>query len=417
MRTRIGWLIPLIFAIVALLATTSAAADVPVRKIVVFKEGVAPPAKQSAVRKAGGKQLKSLKLVNAEAAELTPASAASLASQSDVVRIIDDRLAQEHTVDASRATAIPGKTDDPSKNNGNNKNKDKDKDKDKDKNKKDKKNPKDQIEPWGVSRINAPEAWDVSKGQNVKVAVLDSGIDLKHPDLKVAGGVNQVQSAKSYDDDRGHGTHIAGIIAALDNGSGVVGVGPDIELYAVKVMDKHGRGWWSDIFAGLEWCVDNGIQVANLSFGSAEYDETYEEVIYNSYKAGVVLVASAGNRGPGPDTVQYPARYPGVIAVSAIDPTDNIASFSSNGPHVDLAAPGVDIQSTYTGPKYQIMSGTSMAAPHVTAVAALRMKFDPDRSPDHIAAVLKENATKLPGLTSDQQGTGLVDAYKVVTAP
>lgn len=391
-RARIRWLIPLL-VLLALLASTTANADVPNRKIVVFKEGVAPTAKQTAVGTVGGKQLKSLKMVNAAVVELTPASAAALVLRPDVVRILDDRVAEEHGAKAPIATAMRAKpVEKPGK-------------------------PTAQTQPWGIRRIKAPDAWGISKGQNVKVAVLDSGIDLDHPDLKVAGGINLVESAKKYDDDRGHGTHVAGIIAALDNSDGVVGVGPSIQLYAVKVLDKKGRGWWSDIFAGLDWCVDNRMQVANMSFGSVEYDQTYEQVIYNTYKAGVVLVASAGNRGPDSGTVQYPARYPGVIAVSAIDSADKIASFSSAGPEIDLAAPGVDILSTYTRPKYSTMSGTSMAAPHVAGVAALRMKFDPDRSPDHITAVLKENATKLSGLTSDQQGAGLVDAYKTVTAP
>lgn len=392
MARRAWWWAPLL-VLLGLLAATTVSAEVPVRKIVVFKEGVAPAAKETALREVGGRHLKSLKLVNAAAAELTPASSAALAARPNVLRITDDGTAQEHAVDTPQASEARSKLLER------------------------RERPTTQTVPWGINRIRAPEAWSISKGRGVKVAVLDSGIDLSHPDLRVVGGVNQVEGARSYDDDRGHGTHVAGIIAALDNRYGVVGAGPSIELYAVKVLDKRGRGWWSDIFAGLDWCVDNGMQVANMSFGSTQYDQTYEEVVYRSYKAGVVLVASAGNNGPSPDSVQYPARYPGVMAVSALDSSDRIASWSSIGSQIDLIAPGVDVLSTYTGPKYTTLSGTSMAAPHVSGVAALRLGIDSNKSPDHITAVLKDNATKLPGLAVDQQGAGLVDGYKVVTAP
>ncbi len=384
------WVLLSTLILVGLLAATTASADMPVRKIVVFRENTAPAAKQTAVRDVGGKQLKSLRMANAVAAELTSASAAALAVRPDVLRVIDDGIAQEHTIDAPDAPKLADRQAEQKPNNGS------------------------ETVPWGISRIHAPEAWEYAGGTGVKVAVLDSGIDLSHPDLRVAGGVNEVDGARGYDDDRGHGTHVAGVIAALSNKQGVVGVGPAIELYAVKVLDKKGRGWWSDIFAGLDWCVDNGIQVANLSFGSAQYDQTYEEVIYRTHKAGVVLVASAGNNGPTPDSVHYPARYPGVIAVAAIDSSDRLPSWSSTGPQVDLAAPGVDILSTYTGPHYTTLSGTSMAAPHVTGAAALSLAVDPKRSPNQVEDLLKATATTLAGLSTDQQGAGLVDALKAV---
>ena len=388
------WLLIPVLVVFALLATTTVNAEIPTRKIVVFKAGFDTAMKDAAVREVGGRQLKSLKQVNAVAAELTPASVSALVARGNVLRVADDGIAREHAIEPPAGeTGIRNNLIDRGFN-------------------------RDRGEqlPWGIRRIRAPESWKVSTGKGIKVAVLDSGIDLSHPDIHVAGGVCEVDGVESYDDDRGHGTHVAGIIAALDNSYGVAGVGPDIQLYAVKVLDKTGAGWWSDIFAGLDWCVDHGMQVANMSFGSSQYDETYAEVIYQTYKAGVLLVASAGNNGPTPDSVHYPAKYPGVLAVSAIDSNDKIASWSSIGPDVDLAAPGVDIYSTYTKPKYATMSGTSAAAPHVAGVAALRMKVDRDRSPDHIADVLKRNASKLPGLTPDQQGAGLVDAYRVVNA-
>lgn len=230
-----------------------------------------------------------------------------------------------------------------------------------------------QVLPWGIDRVNADVVWGTYTADPIKVAVVDTGIDLAHPDLlaNVKGGFSAVSYTSSYKDDNGHGTHVAGIVAGADNTIGVVGVAPAADLYAVKVLDRRGSGWVSDIITGLQWAIDNNMQVVNMSLGSSTYSATFDAAIQQVIASGVVVVAAAGNSGPGSNTVGYPAKFAGVIAVSATDSGDTIASFSSRGPEVDIAAPGVSIYSTYKGGKYATLSGTSMASPHVAGVAAL----------------------------------------------
>jgi subtilisin family serine protease len=231
-----------------------------------------------------------------------------------------------------------------------------------------------QVTPWGVDKISAPTVWPSDTGSGIKVAVVDTGIDTSHSDLKIAGGATFVFLTRSYNDDNGHGTHCAGIIAAQNNGVGVVGVAPDVSLYAVKVLNRQGSGYISDICAGIEWCITNKMQVISMSLGSSTSASTLEQECAKAAGSGIVLVAAAGNSGPGADTVGYPAHYSSVIAVGATDSNDVIAYFSSTGPSVSVAAPGVSIYSTYKGNTYATMSGTSMACPHVSGTVALMLQ-------------------------------------------
>jgi subtilisin len=227
-----------------------------------------------------------------------------------------------------------------------------------------------QTTPWGVARICAPDSWIRSTGEGVKVAVLDTGIDYNHPDLKnnVKGGVSFVIGARSYKDDNGHGTHCAGIIAAENNGIGVVGVAPGASLYAVKVLSKTGSGTTSNVIKGIDWAVNNGMQVISMSLGGGDSQALHDACDY-AYSKGIVLVAAAGNDYGG--SIIYPAGYDSVIAVTATDSSDGIASFSNVGSAAELAAPGVSILSTYKDSGYATLSGTSMATPHVAGTAAL----------------------------------------------
>lgn len=229
----------------------------------------------------------------------------------------------------------------------------------------------EQTLPWGVSRVKADQVWSMGNvGDGINIAVIDTGISKDHPDLKdnLKGGYNAVDSAKDWNDDNGHGSHVAGIMGALDNTIGAVGIAPQINLYAIKSLNRNGSGFVSDIIEGIQWAMDNGVNVANMSFGSASDSLSLREAITLAYNAGIVFVAAAGNSG---GLVLYPAAYPEVIAVSATDQDDTLASFSSRGPEIGLSAPGVDIFSTYNGFGYATLSGSSMAAPHVTGVAAL----------------------------------------------
>jgi len=231
---------------------------------------------------------------------------------------------------------------------------------------------------WGVKRIGGGVVQSNGyKGTGVKVAVLDTGIDYTHPDLdsNVVGGWDFVNNDNDPQDDNGHGTHVAGTIGAKDNDFGVVGVAPEVQLYAVKVLNASGSGSWSGIISGLQWCVKNGIQVTNNSYGAtSDPGSTVRNAYDNAAAAGIVIVASAGNSGNSSgsgDSVSYPAAFGSVIAVSATDFSDQRASWSSTGPNVELAAPGVSIYSTIPGGGYGTKSGTSMACPHVVGTAAL----------------------------------------------
>lgn len=234
--------------------------------------------------------------------------------------------------------------------------------------------------PWGITKIGADQVWSTTTGAGVKVAILDTGIDLDHPDLQVYGGTNFVTPGASYDDDNGHGTHCAGIVAALNNTLGVVGVAPGANLYAVKVLDSGGSGSYTGIAQGIEWAVANGMKVISMSLGGSQTSDTLQLACDTAYANGVVVVAAAGNEGKkntSRDNVSYPAKYESVIAVAATDIDDVRASFSSTGPAVEVAAPGVSIYSTYFDGSYTTMSGTSMACPHVAGLAALVIAAHP----------------------------------------
>lgn len=288
-----------------------------------------------------------------------------------------------------------------------------------------------QVLPWGVDRIDAELAWDAANdGAGIKVCVIDTGIQKDHPDLveNVKGGRNFVARRRTvnpdaWDDDNGHGTHVAGIIAASHNDIGVVGVAPQAWLYAAKVLNKQGLGYLSDVVAAIQWAVNNDMDVVNMSLGASAGSTALESACDAAAEAGVVLVAAAGNEGDGdPDTneVSYPAAYASVIAVSATDANDAVPGWSSSGPQVELAAPGVSILSTWKGGTYKTISGTSMAAPHVAGTVALVLAAQPaeaDTNEDGVISVAELRAWL--AATADDLGAagwdvvsghGLVDA-------
>lgn len=254
--------------------------------------------------------------------------------------------------------------------------------------------------PWGISFIGAPAAWTLTRGGKVAMAVIDTGVDLRHPDLRqnLAGGYNALSPGRNPQDDNGHGTHVAGTVGSMDNDLGVVGVAPEARLHAVKVLDRWGSGLLSDLIEGLGWCINEGIRLANLSLGTSEDNASFHEAIRNAYNAGMVLITAAGNEGPGENNVTYPARYAETIAVSAINEAGRMPRFASRGPEVDLIAPGVDIYSTWPAGRYRDLNGTSMASPHAAGAAALLLALNPDWGPTRIKDKLIQSGVRLPGI-------------------
>lgn len=266
--------------------------------------------------------------------------------------------------------------------------------------------------PWSISMISADKV--PSTGKGVKVAILDTGIDSSHPDLRgaVKGGYNAVGNSRSVRDRNGHGTHVAGIIASRKNRLGIRGIAPEVDLYAVKVLDDRGSGKVSDLIEGIEWAVQNKMDVINMSVGTKENNQTLREAVQNAARAGVIMVAAAGNNGPSPNTVLYPAKYAEVISVGAVSKDRKIADFSARGAEVDIVAPGKDIYSTWPGGGYKTLSGTSMAAPHVTGVVAQLLSGGAGKSTSSIRSYIDSAAERLPGVSRIDQGSGLVNAER-----
>jgi thermitase len=234
---------------------------------------------------------------------------------------------------------------------------------------------------WAIPKTMVPEAWEVTSGEaSVVIAVLDTGIDSGHEDLvgKVVSEVNFTNSPTA-DDVYGHGTHVAGIIAAAaNNGAGIAGVAYDCRLMNVKVADDYGIFYGSVAAKGVRWAVDHGAGVVNMSLFSIEPSRDLEEAIDYAWSRGVVVVAASGNCIG--TKVAYPAYYSNCLAVAATDSNDCLASWSSWGDWVDLAAPGVDIYSTLPGNQYGSKSGTSMAAAHVSGLAGLLFALRSDNN-------------------------------------
>lgn len=252
---------------------------------------------------------------------------------------------------------------------------------------------------WNIKATNAQNSWNEGyTGDGIKVAVLDTGI-ATHNELKIAGGVSTVDYTTSWQDDNGHGTHVSGIIAAQPdiktvNGVDITGVAPDVDLYAVKVLNSSGSGTLQDILQGLDWAIANDMDIINLSLGNLEYSQLFEQMINDAYAKGILIVAASGNNGLQ-DSVHYPAKFDNVIAVTSVNESLNISDFSSTGNEVDFSAPGEDIISTYTGGTYVFSSGTSQAAPHVTGMLAVLKEEYPQLTNSELKALLSKNTKDL----------------------
>lgn len=230
---------------------------------------------------------------------------------------------------------------------------------------------------WGVDHIRCPQVHAAGNtGQGIKLNIMDSGI-AQHPDLKIAGGINYVTPGAPFEDDNSHGTHCAGIAAAQPNtGEGVTGVAYGVELWATKILNRSGSGSYANMLKAIEWSIQNKMQVVSMSLGGeGDPGEAVHAGFIAAEKAGIIMVAAAGNDGPSSDNVLYPARWDEVIAVgSTADRNNNMSSFTSQGPTLEVSAPGSSIYSTVLNNFYGFKSGTSMACPHVSGVMCLALK-------------------------------------------
>lgn len=301
---------------------------------------------------------------------------------------------------------------------------------------------------WGLDKTKTSfaNAWTTTRGKGITVAVIDTGVDAAHPDL--AGQVLAGKAFLSFTTDKtalnpridrcGHGTHVAGTIAALrGNGIGVTGAAPEVKILPIKVLDKlkDCGGYSSDVANGIKWAANNGARVINLSLGGSMRDSAQDAAITYARSKGVVVVAAAGNNqydktcNPhGNNATSYPGASPGVIGVAAMDQNFGRACFSNVGNYVDIAAPGADILSTYPPaivpkapagqkpyPPYMFMSGTSMATPHVAAAAALVLAKWPTCMPDKVETRLETNAKRIGSSgRNNNLGYGLVDPAKAI---
>lgn len=247
---------------------------------------------------------------------------------------------------------------------------------------------------WQIQSFDFPSIWSATQGENVKVAVLDTGVAPNHPDLEIKKSLNFINirmtswwdsvnekviapeiNYDTYSPTNDHGTHVCGIIGAENNDIGVVGVAPKCDIYALRVLNEAGSGYWDDIEIALLWCLYNeDIDVINMSLGGLQGIETLWRTINKLYKSNIPIICSAGNEYLEPEYkgyLSFPAQYDETISVASLDQDQFRSYFSSVGPNLDLAAPGRDILSTLIGSGYGVMSGTSMSAPFVTGLATL----------------------------------------------
>jgi type VII secretion-associated serine protease mycosin len=273
---------------------------------------------------------------------------------------------------------------------------------------------------WALDSASFEAAWSVTRGRNVKVAVVDTGVRADHEDLAgvVLKGIDLVGSGDGRQDPNGHGTHVAGIIAAAaSNGRGVAGGAPGVKILPVRVLDANGAGYSSDVAEGIIWAADHGARVINVSLGGSAASEGTRQAIKYAIKKGALVVAAAGNGAQSGNQPIYPAAFPEALAVAAVASDLSRAPFSNHGPYVDIAAPGVSILSTLTNSRtaYGNMSGTSMATPYASAAAALVVAVNPKLAVTGVRKHLQGAAIDLGPAGADRWfGSGLIDPNAAV---
>lgn len=393
--------------------------QLPERKIIIFEDYILNDQfKEIVIANAGAKKIKNLKLVNGAVISLPDkALEARLKNAPGVKRIENDAVAMImqgrsagrgsapsfvenikqiiQDIISSKRPFDPGKAPD------------KKPEKTKEDELSEENSTSTQIVPWGIERIGAGSLSFM--GEGVKLAIIDTGVEVIHPDLidNIKGGISTVSYTASYSDDNGHGTHVAGTVAALSNNFGVLGAASKAQIYSIKALEANGSGYLSDIIEGIDWAIANRVQIVNMSLGTTANIQSFHEAIKKAHASGIIIVAAAGNDG-GP--VNYPAAYPEVVAVSALDQNNSLTSWSSRGQEIMFSAPGLQIPSTYKGKTYADMSGTSMASPHVAGAVAVLKSANPFATRERVLQSLKDGVLDL-GIVGrdDLYGWGLIN--------
>jgi subtilisin family serine protease len=233
-----------------------------------------------------------------------------------------------------------------------------------------------QVYGWEIERLNVATAWLKTKGEGVVVAVLDTGCDLDHEDLKpsLLEGINIIDKKKDPIDRSGHGTHVSSTIAAADNGRGMVGVAPRAKIVPVKVLGDEGQGDLKHVVEGIIWAADRGVDFITMSLGSPAPASQLQNALEYAHKKGVIVFCAAGNSGENSE-IMYPAKYDYSIAIGAVDENFNRTSFSCSGNELDFLAPGKNILGCVPGNNYALMTGTSMSNPFATGCGALLKSY------------------------------------------
>ncbi|WP_340701251.1 S8 family peptidase [Brevibacillus borstelensis] len=270
---------------------------------------------------------------------------------------------------------------------------------------------------WNLPMIGMEDSWNITRGSNkVVVAIVDTGIDMTHPEFqdKLVEGYNVLEDNNTPEDDNGHGTHVAGVIAArTNNADGIAGMSWNSKLMPIKAIGADGSGSAFDIAQGIYWATDHGADVINLSVGNYTPSAALQEACRYAFERNVILVAASGNDAS--EQPSYPASYKEVLSVAAVDHNRERADFSNFGAQVDVAAPGVDIPSTYIYSDYAVLSGTSMACPHVTALASLLRSVRPGMKNTEVMEVIRSSADDLGPPGKDKlYGYGLINVNTAI---
>ena len=277
---------------------------------------------------------------------------------------------------------------------------------------------------WNITAFDLPNTWNVTQGEGVKIAVLDTGVDLDHPDLveNLLPGINLINRKKPPEDDNQHGTHVAGIIVAQNNDIGMVGIAPKAKVIPVKILDSKGSGDFGIVAEGIRWAADHGADIISMSLGSPRPLAVVRKAIQYAETKGVPVFCAAGNAGETRE-IFYPGNYPETIAIGSIDENFNRSKFSNTGANLDFMAPGGKIFSTVPDNWYAFLSGTSMACPFAVGVAALCLSYQRINNPNKVLKgsnayreLFRKHVIPVNNLTFNKQfyqGFGIIDTKQL----